>query len=167
MVTQPINTELRNQSGLERRSLLDSVDMKILKMLSADARVSFSEMGKEVGLSVSAVRKRVERLQKSGVVKGFTVALDPQKFGKGLTAFISVETDVSSMRDLIKSLSRRPEVCELYTTTGGHGLMMKIKTENVDELKGFVKNHLHSNDAIKSVRTTVAIETIKETLLNL
>lgn len=141
--------------------------MKILKMLSADARVSFSEMGKEVGLSVSAVRKRVERLQKSGVIKGFTVVLDPQKFGKGLTVFISVETDASSMRDLIKSLSRRPEVCELHTSTGGHSLMMKIKTENVDELNRFMKNHLRSNDAIKSVRTTVAIETIKETMLNL
>lgn len=146
---------------------MDSVDMKILKMLSADARVSFSEMGREVGLSTSTVRKRVKQLQKSGVVKGFTLVPDPQKFGKGLTAFISVEADARSMRDLMRSLSRRQEVCELYTTTGGHGLMVKVRMGNVDELNEFVKNHLQSNDAVKSVRTTVAMETVKETLLNL
>lgn len=146
---------------------MDSVDMKILKMLGADARVSFSEMGREVGLSTSTVRKRVKQLQKSGAIKGFTLALDPQKFGKGLTAFISVEAEEPSMRDLIKSLSRRHEVYELYTTTGGHSLTMKVRMGDMDELNEFVRNHLRSDGTVKSVRTTVVMETVKETLLNL
>ena len=167
MNAQLINTVSKGIARAGRRPVLDSVDMKILKMLGADARVSLSEMGREVGLSTSTIRKRVKRLQKSGVIRGFTALLDPQKFGKGLTAFVSVEADARSMRDLMRSLSRRHEVCELYTTTGGHGLMMKVKMGDVDELNEFVKSHLQSNDAVKSVRTTVAMETVKETLLNL
>ncbi|MBA7593667.1 HTH-type transcriptional regulator LrpC [subsurface metagenome] len=146
---------------------MDSVDMKLLKMLSDDAHVSLRKMGREVGLSTSGVRRRVKQLERFGLIKQYSALIDPQKFGYGVMAFVSIDVDSRSMRELVRSLSRCHQVCELHHTTGGHGLMLKVRARDVESLKKFVDDHIQSFDSVKSVRTIVAMETIKERLLNL
>lgn len=141
--------------------------MKLLKMLSDDAHVSLRRMGREVGLSTSGVRRRVKQLERSGLIKQYSALIDPQKFGYGVMAFVSIDVDSRSMRELVRSLSRCHQVCELHHTTGGHGLMLKVRARDVESLKKFVDDRIQSLDSVKSVRTTVAMETIKERLLNL
>jgi len=146
---------------------LDSIDVKLLKMLNVNAKTSLSEMGREVGLSASAVRKRVKQLERSGLIKNYSAIIDPQKFGLELMALVSVDVDARGERELIRSLSRHHEVCELHRMTGGHGLMMKVRARDLESLNKFIESHLHSFDSVKSVRTMVAMETFKETLINL
>ena len=146
---------------------MDSVDMKLLKMLGDDAHVSLRKMGREVGLSTSGVRRRIKQLERSGLIKQYSALIDPQKFGYGVMAFVSIDVDSRSMRELVRSLSRCHQVCELHHTTGGHGLMLKVRARDVESLKKFVDDRIQSFDSVKSVRTTVAMETIKERLLNL
>lgn len=141
--------------------------MKLLKMLSDDAHVSLRKMGREVGLSTSGVRRRVKQLERSGLIKQYSALIDPQKFGYGVMAFVSIDVDSRSMRELVRSLSRCHQVCELHHTTGGHGLMLKVRARDVESLQKFVDDHIQSFDSVKSVQTTVAMETIKERLLNL
>lgn len=141
--------------------------MKLLKMLSDDAHVSLRKMGREVGLSTSGVRRRVKQLERSGLIKQYSALIDPQKFGYGVMAFVSIDVDSRSMRELVSSLSRCHQVCELHHTTGGHGLMLKVRARDVENLKKFVDDRIQSFDSVKSVRTIVAMETIKERLLNL
>ncbi|MFQ6129939.1 MAG: Lrp/AsnC family transcriptional regulator [Candidatus Hadarchaeaceae archaeon] len=146
---------------------MDSVDMKLLKMLSDDAHISLCKMGREVGLSTSGVRRRIKQLERSGLIKQYSALIDPQKFGYGVMAFVSIDVDSRSMRELVRSLSRCHQVCELHHTTGGHGLMLKVRARDVESLKKFVDDRIQSFDLVKSVRTIVAMETIKERLLNL
>ena len=141
--------------------------MKLLKMLSDDAHVSLRKMGREVGLSTSGVRRRVKQLERFGLIKQYSALIDPQKFGYGVMAFVSIDVDSRSMRELVRSLSRCHQVCELHHTTGGHGLMLKVRARDVESLKKFVDDRIQSFDSVKSVRTIVAMETIKERLLNL
>jgi len=141
--------------------------MKLLKMLSDDAHVSLRKMGREVGLSTSGVRRRVKQLERSGLIKQYSALIDPQKFGYGVMAFVSIDVDSRSMGELVRSLSRCHQVCELHHTTGGHGLMLKVRARDVESLQKFVDDHIQSFDSVKSVQTTVAMETIKERLLNL
>jgi len=141
--------------------------MKLLKMLSDDAHVSLRKMGREVGLSTSGVRRRVKQLERSGLIKQYSALVDPQKFGYGVMAFVSIDVDSRSMGELVRSLSRCHQVCELHHTTGGHGLMLKVRARDVESLQKFVDDHIQSFDSVKSVQTTVAMETIKERLLNL
>jgi len=141
--------------------------MKLLKMLSDDAHVSLRKMGREVGLSTSGVRRRVKQLERSGLIKQYSALVDPQKFGYGVMAFVSIDVDSRSMSELVRSLSRCHQVCELHHTTGGHGLMLKVRARDVESLQKFVDDHIQSFDSVKSVQTTVAMETIKERLLNL
>lgn len=147
--------------------ILDNVDMKLLNMLNDDAHVSLREMGREVGLSISGVRKRIQQLERSGLIKKYSVIVDPKKFGYGVMAFIGVDVDTRGTRDLIRSLLRRHEVCELHRTTGGHGLVIKVRSRDLDSLNKFVNDHIQSFDSVKSVRTTVTMETLKEILLNI
>lgn len=145
---------------------LDSVDMRLLKMLNENARVSLSEMGRDVGLSTSGVRKRVMRLEKTGMIKGYMAVIDPQKFGRGILAFVNIEVDPRNMDEVTKALSRYHEVCELHQTTGDHSLLAKVRARDNDSLNKFVNERISSLDSVKSVRTTMAMGTIKETLLN-
>jgi len=140
--------------------------MKLLKMLSDDAHVSLRKMGREVGLSTSGVRRRIKQFERSGLIKQYSTLIDPRKFGYGVMAFVSVDVDSRSMRELVRSLSRCHQVCELHYTTGGHGLMLKVRTRDVESLNKFVDDRIQSFDSVKSVRTIVAMETVKETLLN-
>lgn len=146
---------------------MDSVDMKLLKMLNRNARASFSAMGREVGLSTSGVRRRIKQLERTGLIKGYAAIVDSQKLGQGLTAFLSVDVDAQGMRELISSLSRSHEVYELHRTTGGHNLMIKVRAHDLEGLNKFIKDRLHSFDSVKRVQTTVVMETIKEALMNL
>jgi DNA-binding Lrp family transcriptional regulator len=141
--------------------------MKLLKMLNDDAHVSLRRMGREVGLSTSGVRRRVKQLERSGLIKKYSALINPQKFGYGVMAFVSVDVDSRSMRELVRSLSRCHQVCELHHTTGAHGLMLKVRARDVESLNKFVGDRIQSLDSVKSVRTIVAMGTIKETLLNL
>ena len=146
---------------------MDSVDMKLLKMLGNDAHVPLRKMAREVGLSTSGVRRRIKQLERSGLIKQYSALIDPRKFGYGIMAFVSVDVDSRSMRELVRSLSRCHQVCELHHTTGGHGLMLKVRARDVESLNKFVDDRIQSFDSVKSVRTIVAMETIKENLLNL
>ncbi len=146
---------------------MDSVDMRLLKMLNDDAHTPLRKMGREVGLSTSGVRRRIKQLEKSRLIKGYSVVVDPKKLGYGVAAFVSVDVDSRSIQELTRSLSRRHEVCELHHTTGGHSLMMKIRARDMDSLNKFVDEHIRSSDSVKGVRTTMAMETLKEAIVNL
>jgi len=145
---------------------MDNVDLKLLKILSEDAHTSLHKMGREVGLSTSGVRRRIKQLEKIGLIKKYSIIIDPKKYGCGVTAFISVDADSRALGELTGSLVRRHEVCELHRTTGGHDLMIKVRVKDVDSLNKFVDEHIRSFDSVKSVRTTLAMETVKETLVN-
>jgi DNA-binding Lrp family transcriptional regulator len=146
---------------------LDSVDVKLLKLLNANAKMSLTEMGREVGLSASGVRKRIKQLERLGMIRCYAAIIDPQKFGLELMAFVSIDVDKRGELELVRSLSRHHEICELYRTTGGHGLMMKVRARDLESLNKFIENHLRSFESVKSVQTRVAMQTFKETFINL
>lgn len=146
---------------------MDSADLKLLKMLTDDAHTPLRKMAREVGLSTSGVRRRIIQLEQSGLIKRYSAIIDPKKYGYGVVAFVSVDVDSRALHELARSLSRRHEVCELHHTTGGHSLTMKIRARDVDSLNKFVDDYIQSSDSVKSVRTTLAMETLKENIVNL
>jgi Lrp/AsnC family transcriptional regulator, regulator for asnA, asnC and gidA len=145
---------------------MDSVDLRLLKILAEDARTPLRKMGREVGLSTSGVRRRIKLLEKTGLIKKYSIVIDTKKYGYNVTAFVSVEADSQALRELTGSLVRRHEVCELHLTTGGHDLMIKVRAKDIDSLNKFVDDHIRSFDSVKSVRTTLAMDTIKENMVN-
>lgn len=146
---------------------MDSVDLKLLKMLNDDAHAPLRKMGREVGLSISGVRRRIKELERSKLITKYSAIVDPKKYGYGVVAFVTVDVDSRVLPELTRSLARHHEICELHRTTGGQGLMMKVRARDVDSLNKFVDEYIQSFDSVKSVQTTLVMETIKETILNL
>jgi DNA-binding Lrp family transcriptional regulator len=145
---------------------LDSVDIKLLKMLSDSSRTPLREMAKRVGLSISGVRKRIKQLERSGVIKKYSVVIDPAKVGQGMIAFIQVDVDPQFMQTFVRSLSQCHNVCELHGTAGPHSLLIKVRGKDLESINKFAETHLRS-EFIRSVQTTLTMETFKETILNL
>lgn len=117
---------------------VDSVDYKILNMLRQNARTPLRELARAVGLSPSGVRKRVERLTREGVIRGYTVVLDHRRLGGGLTAFVSVRADPREIRALASAVAGHRGTAEVYRITGERPLLIKARVKDTEELSRFM-----------------------------
>jgi len=141
---------------------LDSTDKKILSLLQEDAKLPYSKIGEELGISSSGVHKRIKRLVEEDVIQYFTAVVDSKKFGKTLKAFIGVATESGRCGDVRPKLIDRPEVLEVHEMAGEHDLFLKLVTEDTKKLNEI----LHEIDRISGVgstRTSVVLKTEKET----
>lgn len=146
---------------------LDSVDIKILKMLVEDGDETLSDIADEVGLSPSGVRRRKKRLEEEGVIKGYTAKVNPEKAGYDVAAFLNIDVDSSEVRRVAGVLSRCKGVCEVHKTTGNHGLITKVRAEDRGSISEFVEDRVSTYQGVKDVKITMAMETYKEDLLDI
>jgi len=109
---------------------LDEIDKRIISELQKNSRISFTEIGKRLNLSETAIRNRVNVLTKSGVIKKFTVQLDFDKIGKSIMAIIGVKVGGEVMRTVASKLSDMNEIAEIYTMTGEYDIILKIICNN-------------------------------------
>lgn len=146
---------------------MDDTDMKLLRIMAHDSRTSLADMAKEVGLSISGVRRRILALQRGGVIRGYSIDVDPRKYGYSVTAFVTVEVDSRGTNEFMRGLSKRHEVCEIHRITGDHSVLLKVRARDVDGLNKFIEDHVRSSVTVKGVRTVLVMETMKETMMNL
>ena len=146
---------------------LDSVDMKILKMLIKDGRTTLEDISEEVGLSTSGVRRRIKILERRGVLKGYTAKVDPEKAGYDVAAFLNIDVKSSEVRRVAGILKRCSGVCEIHKTTGNHGLIAKVRAEDRGEISEFVEDRVSTYEGVKDVEITMTMETYKEDLLDI
>src|SRR5882672_7262041 len=98
---------------------MDALDRSIIDALRRDARASFADVGNLVGLSASAVKRRVDRLRATGAIRGFTAVVDPAALGWTTEAFVEVYCgDRTSPNVIRECVARHPEIVAAYTVTG-------------------------------------------------
>lgn len=146
---------------------MDDTDVRLLRIMARDSRTPLAEMAKEVGLSISGVRRRIVALRRSGMIRGFSIDVDPKKYGYSVTAFVTVEVDSRGVNELVRGLAKRHEVCEIHRITGDHSVMLKVRAKDVDGLNRFIEDHVRSSVTVRGVRTVLVMETVKETILDL
>ena len=106
---------------------LDRLDEDIVALLVEDARRSYADLGAQVGLSASAVKRRVDRLRTAGAITGFTVQLDPGALGWSVEGYVELYCAISTAPDTIRSAIRRfPEVVEASTVSGEADAILRI-----------------------------------------
>lgn len=119
---------------------LDPLALKILAQLQRDARLSFAELGRRVGLSTPAVAERVRRLEDAGVIQGYEARIDPKALGLSVTAFVRIrvsgaETQARKLTALASELS---EVLECHRCTGDESFILKVRVESVSHLEKLI-----------------------------
>jgi DNA-binding Lrp family transcriptional regulator len=98
--------------------MVSRVDNKILAILQSDVRMPISKIAREVSLSENGVRYRLEKLEKEGYIKSYTILLNPKKFGKKTLALFNLEVEPRAMKSTLPKLARLDEFIKIYQTTG-------------------------------------------------
>ena len=142
--------------------MIDEIDQTILNIVQKDARISNVEIARQVNLAPSAVLERLRKLEERGYVRGFFAELDARKLGFGLTAFVLVRTD-DRHGETAETLARMPEVLEVHHVAGEDCYLLKVRAKNTDELGKFFREKLKPIPEIISTKTTIVLQTIKET----
>ncbi len=141
--------------------MINDIDKKILNIIQKDARIANAEIARQIGLAPSAVLERLRKLEERGVIRGYAAEIDAAQIGFGLTAFVFVRT---SFRGSIGSvLAQIPEVLEVHDIAGEDCYLLKVRAENTEKLGIFFREKLKNLPEIISTRTTIVLQTIKET----
>lgn len=139
---------------------LDPLDRKIVDILLRDGRTPAAQIAEEVGLSRPAVSDRIEKLERSGVIRGTTVVLEPEAIGRNVTAFISARgaTLTPKGRDAFRALMQSDEVREVHTVAGDDCYLIKVRTSSIGSLNELVSKFSEAPISL-ATRTTIVMET--------
>ena len=143
---------------------LDPIDRQILALLQEDARISNAEIGRRVGLVHSAIFQRLRKLEKQGVLLGYETRIEPKAVGLGMAAFLFVKVeDRVGSHQTAHRLAALPEVQELHHVAGEDCYLLKVRVSDPEELGRLLREKVGVIEAVQSTRTTVVLETVKET----
>jgi DNA-binding Lrp family transcriptional regulator len=118
---------------------LDSTDRRILDALAADARRSASEVGRIVGLSPPAAKRRIDRLERAGIVRGYTTVLDHHLLDGHIEAFIELRfAPATQVAEIDASVTHLPEVVESFTLAGDPDALAHVRVRDLNHLKDVV-----------------------------
>ena len=144
---------------------MDFIDRKILHYLQRDASLSVAELGERVGLSTTPCWRRVQQLEKSGVIKGRVVLVDPAKVNLGVTVFVRVRTnrhDGKWLENFAKGVERIPEVVEVVRLSGDIDYLLRIVVPDIAGYDRIYKQLISVAD-FADVSANFAMEIIKST----
>ena len=137
---------------------MEQIDRAIVAALSADGRLSFTDLAERVGLSVSAVHQRVRRLEQRGVIRGYAAVVDYEALGLPLTAFVAIrQTDPAAPDDAPERLAHLPEIESCYSVAGEDFYLLKVRVASPVDLEGLLQR-IRSMAGVTH-RTTIVLST--------
>lgn len=138
---------------------MDAVDRKIIAALREHGRATYAELGRQIGLSASAVHERVGKLEATGVITGYHAVVNPSMVGLGVTALIGIHpTDVADDEDVADALALLDEVESCYRVAGDESFVVKVRVATVDDLERAL-GRLRRIDGVARTRTTLVLST--------
>ncbi|MCC3356204.1 Lrp/AsnC family transcriptional regulator [Bacillus sp. REN16] len=140
---------------------IDETDKKILELLTINGRMSYVDIGKELGLSRVSIRERVNQLIEKGVIEKFSVVINSEKVGKDVSAFFEVDCEPASLVRVAETLANNPSVASCYQMTGPSTLHMHVLVEDFAKLEKFINEELYSLDGITRVESHILLRRFK------
>ena len=143
---------------------LDQTDLKILRILQQNARLTNKELAAQVHLSTTPVFERLRRLERNGYIKKYVAVLDAEKLNRGFIVFCNVKMRRLSKeiaRDFMERMLNIPEVTECYNISGQFDYMLKIHAPDMRYYQEFVLNQLGTIENLGSLESTFVMDTVK------
>jgi Lrp/AsnC family leucine-responsive transcriptional regulator len=143
--------------------MIDAIDAEILKILQSNARTSNAEIARQVDLAPSAVFERIRKLEERGVIEGYHARVKPKEVDLPLLAFVFVRADDKPGADRTSArIAEIPEVLEVHDVAGEDCFLVKVRAADTEALGLLLRERLGRIDSIISTRTTIVLETAKE-----
>jgi DNA-binding Lrp family transcriptional regulator len=140
---------------------LDGTDVKILRILLSDARLSSRQIARKTGVSIGTVLSRIKKMKQTGIIKEYSAIVDHEKLGYELTVITEMTISKGRLSEIAKEIARVPNVCCVYNVTGLTDAMVIAKFKKREELSGFTK-YLLSLPHVERTNTHVVLTTMKE-----
>jgi len=146
---------------------LDKYDREILKVLQKDGRISYTELGKQVGLTTTPCIERVKKLERTGFIQGYSAHLSAKQLDVGLVVFVQISLDRSSKRtfeQFKQAIQNLDPVQECYLVTGSFDFLVKARVRDMQAYRDFLEEELLAVPGVSDSTSIAAMETVKETL---
>ena len=140
--------------------MIDEKDRLIIELLSRNARMSYSEIARKLGMSDVAVIKRIKKLEQSGVIRGYTVLVDPRKMGYNAVSITGITINPDKMFKALSELKKHPAVKFLAITSGDHPAIALIWARDEEELAQ-IHEALLRIDGVEKVWPAIILDVIK------
>lgn len=150
-----------NQPNGQGSPVVDDFDRKILGEMVGDARQTYGDIGKSVGLSAPAVHERVKRLKAAGTITGTSAQVDAHAIGKPFLAFVHVNSKGWGKSERMMRLREYPEVEELHSVTGDTCVIMKVRTADAQAMEQFLAQ-IYALPGVQGTKSYVVLSTYVE-----
>ena len=139
---------------------VDDVDRHLLDLLRDDGRLSVNELAARANISRANAYQRVNRLRESGVIRRFTIDVDPKRLGLSVTALILVDIEQHSWREAAGRMLELPGVDYVGFTTGMFDLMLRVRAADMDTLRDVVLERLQAFPEVRSTQTSFVLDEV-------
>ena len=141
---------------------LDKLDQKIIQLLIENARISYSDIGEEIGISRVAVKARIQALEKKGVIEEYTTIINPQKISDAVSCYFEIETKPEHLPQVTNLLYQNDIVTQIYRVTGRDWLHVHAVASSSDEMELFLHNVIDPLPGIVSCNCNTILSHIKD-----
>ena len=139
---------------------LDAVDRRIVALLRENAKLTFGDIGDDVGLSATAVKRRVDRLERDGVIVGYGARVDLRSLGQGIEALIEIYCSSSTApADVAKSIAGIDQVLSAFTVSGEPDALIRVRVDGIEHLEKLVEKLRHDPNVVRT-RTLIVLSTL-------
>lgn len=145
--------------------LLDAVDLRILREITRDGRISNQDLAERIGLSPSPTLRRLRRLEEIGAIRGYVALVDPGAYGWAITAIATIrlgrqnEDEIVMFEEAVRSWD---EVAECHLVTGSRDYILKVMTRDLQTYERFIKEKIARLKCVASIETSFVMNTIKD-----
>lgn len=141
---------------------LDDLDQKIIRCLIQNARMPYSEIGQQVGISRVAVKMRVQALEKKGIIEEYTTIINSQKISGAISCYFEIETLPDTLEEVISILEKNDTVTQIYRVTGKSRLHVHAVSPSQEELEQLLHGTMDHLPGVLECSTNIILSRVKD-----
>jgi Lrp/AsnC family transcriptional regulator for asnA, asnC and gidA len=147
---------------------LDEIDRAILHWMSKDGRIRYTILAKNLNVTSQTISDRIDKLKKKGIIKRFSLDLNPEKIGASIEFISEVDVDVNAMETILPELEKIAEIHAIRITTGIHDIFCMGYATSIENLHDVVEKRISSVPGVKKTYTSIILRNVKNSqILNL
>ncbi len=141
---------------------LDELDQKIIRLLIENARISYSDIGQQVGISRVAVKARIQSLEQRGIIEEYTTIINPQKISGAVSCYFEIETLPDTFKQIIEILNTNETITQIYRVTGKNKLHVHAVAASSEEMEKLISKVIDPLPGIISCSCNIILSRIKD-----
>lgn len=141
---------------------LDELDQKIVRLLIENARMTYSDIGQQIGISRVAVKTRIQSLERRGIIEEYTTIINPQKISGAVSCYFEIETSSDTLAQVTELLNQNEAVTQIYRVTGKNKLHIHAVTASSEEMEHLIRDVIDPLPGVTSCSCNIILSRIKD-----